>query len=259
MNDCSETPRLNAVVQSKLLVKVMAFSIAALVLLSAAGQVAKHYFGYPTVFGLVDYFDLNMESNPATWYQTIALLLVGALAAAVAVQEKARLGGYWRHWAGIAFLFVFLSADEGAMIHEATIRPLQRLIAIESGMWSPTWVIPALVGVAIVTVLYVPFFFAHLTLREKLLTLAAGSLFVGGAVGMEMATAGIAFREGYDPAHRDRLVHVIMAHIEETMEMVAVIMFVHVPLRRLEGHALTVVLRGEPAGKGVAARSAPGS
>lgn len=243
MAEYSEAPRMNVEVRPELIVKVMALSIVVLVLLSAAGQVAKHYFGYPTLFGLVDYFDLNMESNPATWYQTIALLLAGVLSGSVAVKEKAHAGGYWRHWAGIAFIFVLLSADEGAAIHEATIHPLQRFISIEAGMWSPTWVIAALVVVAVVTVIYVPFFFAALTTREKILVLVAAILFVGGAAGMEMLSASIVFSEGYDPDHRDRIVHVVMAHIEEIMEMLAVVVFVHVPIARLEGHALTLTLR----------------
>lgn len=69
----------------------------------------------PGVFRLL--FDLSGEGNFATWFSSTQLAAV-AFAAGIRAGQLRRNQPHWRIYALAALGFLFLSMDEGAMIHE---------------------------------------------------------------------------------------------------------------------------------------------
>lgn len=211
----------------KAIVGWLGTAILVLTILSFAGQISRFYFGHPTVFGLVPFFYLDLESNLPTWYQSTSLLFAALLLAAVGVAVRRKGGEFGAHWFGLAALVLFLSLDEMAMVHERAIEPIQRLTGRPDGIWAPTWIFMGLILVAAVGLFFLRFFL-HLKRAMQLRLLAAAALFVFGSVGLEMVAAGI----GGD---KETFAYVILTHSEEFLEMVAVLILIDALLRHLEG------------------------
>ena len=70
-------------------------------------------------------FILSGEANIPSWYASSTLLLCSILLAMIACGKKRAGDSYLMHWSALSVIFLFLSLDEAAMIHEMTIKPLQ--------------------------------------------------------------------------------------------------------------------------------------
>jgi hypothetical protein len=77
-------------------------------------------------------FDLDREANIPTWYQSALLLLCCALSAAIGRLSNFGAGVRGR-WLLMAALFLCLSIDEAAVIHEMLVTPM-RLVFHTSGI-----------------------------------------------------------------------------------------------------------------------------
>jgi uncharacterized membrane protein YhaH (DUF805 family) len=232
---------LGIVLQRRKIVSALFGAVAGLTLLSLAGQFARFYLDLPTVFGLVRLFYVDLENNLPTWYQTMALAFAAVLLAWLALAARRMRAPFSGHWLALFLLFVFLSLDEAASIHEATIEPLQRITGRPGGVWQPTWVF---VGIALVTAVAVAFlrFFLHLPRSERRQVAWAAALFVLGAIGTEMATAALFTTS--DPTYKASVTYAVFAHIEELLEMLGVVVFIDFLLRRLSRTAsLSLVVR----------------
>lgn len=210
------------------IIGTLAVVTAVLLMLSLAGQVARFQFDHPTVFGLVDLFYLDLENNLPTWYQSVIFLFAAALMALIGISNRSIRMPFAGHWLALAAIFVFLSLDEVASLHERTIEPIQRVIK-PTGIWAPTWVILGLTAVVILALVYWRFFL-HLQWRERLHILLAGIVFLGGALAAEMAT-GVLF-DTTDPDFKNAFAYALVANLEETMEMIGLVIFLDFLLRR---------------------------
>jgi hypothetical protein len=131
-----------------------------------------------SVVGMVN---VDYERNIPTWFSASVLLLNSVLLAAIASTKKALGDKYVAHWWALSVIFLLLSMDEVARIHDTVgwyLSPVFRT----GGIFTYFWVIPWSVFVLLVLVTYLRFFFA-LPRRVKWLFLAAGGLYVGGALG----------------------------------------------------------------------------
>ena len=128
----------------------------------------------------------------------------------IRLQKSSQGDRFARHWFGLSAAFLALSIDEVAGVHEA----INTVIDIP-------WTIPAAVVVAIIGMLYLPFLW-HLPPATRRQTLLAGTLFVGGAVGVEHAT-------DWFLANRtmDSLEYNLLTAAEEGLEMIGVVVFIH--------------------------------
>jgi len=218
---------IHVLVDRRRLVRFLAAVVAALVVLSFAGQLLKFEYGYPNVFGLVPLFDVNLENNVPTWYQSIALFACAALLALLAVAARRKHAPFALHWLALALIFLFLSMDEVGSLHERTVEPLSRLVGRPSGVWAPTWTILGAVAVVAIGASYLRFVL-HLAWSERIRVLVAGGLFVGGALGMEMIAA-LVYTE---PVYGESLDVAAIAHVEELLEKLGVLVFLDFLLRR---------------------------
>ncbi|MEW5930224.1 MAG: hypothetical protein AB1941_22425 [Gemmatimonadota bacterium] len=187
------------------------------------------------MYGFVPRFSLVEEANVPTWYSSAALLACAALLAAVARTEREAGSRFVLHWKVLALLFLGLSVDEAAALHELLIEPVRGALGA-GGLFYFAWVVPALAALAVLGLAYLRFL-AHLPPQTRRLFLAAAATFVGGAVGAEMAGGAWVESRGFHNAGS-----ALLWTVEESLEMVGVVVFVYALLRHLElrGGAVTI-------------------
>lgn len=229
--------------------------VPGLVLASTAGQYAHYVLGHDHVFGAVERFSLDGEGNVPSWYSATTLLICAALLGFIAAARRQTGDRWWRHWGALSVLFLYLSIDEGASLHELAVEPVRNLLGV-GGYLYWAWVIPGMVAVGLIGVSYRRFVRALPRETRRRFLWAAG-LFVGGALGMEMLSGPWAEAHG-----RRNAGFAVFFTIEETLELAAVAIFLYALLRYLQDHVGVVSLVfGEPhaaeAGEGAAAGHTP--
>ena len=162
--------------------------IVGLILAGVAGQLSKYLFNHDTVFGLVRLFDLDQEGNIPAWYDSALLLLCSVLLGVIGQGKLLDRDPYMLHWRILAVIFLFMSLDEAAALHEMLIRPLRSTLHA-SGIFHYAWVIPGAVVVLLIGLSYLRFL-ATLPTKTRRLFILAGCLYVSGALILE-------FVEGY--------------------------------------------------------------
>jgi hypothetical protein len=201
--------------------RVLLVIAAALVATSlAAGLVGL--LGGPFVRLLYVGADLSIPS----WYSALMLALASALLAAIACAIKSSQSPrYFRRWLLLSAIFAYLSCDEMLRLHErmtetALLPALDALGFAPGGIFYYPWVIVYAPLVVIFALAYFSFWRA-LPTKTRTLFLAAGVIFVGGALGVEV------FNAYHDEAPGRELVVVVGTHLEESLEMGGVIVFIY--------------------------------
>jgi len=187
------------------------------------------HYRWHEVPGLVrGMFNVDGEENVPTWFSGAILLLSSGLLLAIAGTRRREGARDVLYWYGLAIGFAFLSLDEIAGLHE-TINTVIEM----------TWAIPAAVLVGVVGLAYVPFLI-HLPARTRWLFLEAGAAYVSGAVLAELLTDQF-FLTGQSP---DTLAYNLLTAVEEGLEMMGVVLFIHALLgyMREEGRTVTIAL-----------------
>lgn len=205
--------------------------------LSAASVSAQavHYLTDAHLPGLVRLVNLSREGNIPTWYQASALAVCAALAAAVAVAAARRSDPFRVHWAVLALLFVYLSADEASAIHELTVRPLRTTLGASGLLYYP-WVIVGSAAVATGALVFRRFMRA-LPVRTRRSLVTAGAVFVAGALGVEAVSGMYAEMHG-----RDNLSYGLITSVEETLEMLGIVIVPRALLEHIRDHVGPVTL-----------------
>jgi len=203
---------------------------------SLAARVAKYAWGYEGLLKPLRLFDAGDENTIPTWFSSAQLLLCSFLLAAIAVSQKRSGGRYRRHWGVLSLIFVLLSVDEAASMHEAMGAELERLLAATTG-FNPGgliaffWVVPAAAFTLVFLLAYLGFI-AYLPRTTRRLFLLAGALFVLGALGMEMLEAQVIFASGVEARFESarglpKIVVGLLTSLEETFEMLGAAVFVY--------------------------------
>ncbi len=180
-------------------------------------------------FTLAPLFYFDKEKNIPSLYSSLLLLSAGLLNYFIASVYQARKLPY-RAWLGLAVIMCFLGIDEFATLHEE-LTPLVRMSLGTSGIFYYAWVIPYGIGVLIFGITYLRFLY-HLPPRTRKLFILAGSLYVFGALGFELA--GGLYDEIY-PGHSGFL-HALLITCEEIFEMVGMTTFVYALLDYIVNH-----------------------
>ena len=110
--------------------------------------------------------------------------------------------------------------DETSKFHEGTIVPVRELLDL-GGVLYYAWVVPAMACLAVFAILYFRFTLALESRTQRLFVLAA-TLYVGGAVGIEMVSAA----HKYSMEYQD-LTYDLLGVLEEALEMVGQVVFLY--------------------------------
>jgi len=190
-------------------------------------QSVRYHLGIESLYGLVQLFDMGQEANLPTYFSSMQLLFASLLLFLAGVLRRQARDRYAAHWLWLSLIFLLLSMDEMAEIHEMTIRPIRDLApGLVTGIFYWAWVIPAMVLVVVVSACYARFVFRYLPPYLRRATLLGAAVFVGGAVGVEMPEAAFVEINGMD-----NYTYAMFVAVEETMEMVGILIFLAGVLR----------------------------
>ncbi len=178
-------------------------------------------------------FTVNAEGKIPTWYSAVMLLGCAALLLAIALHCSAK--DQRRRWFVLAGLFAMFSLDEAAGIHDEMSGYLHALMPTE-GFLRSTWVIPAMFFVAALGVWMIPLL-RSISRRTSALFILAGSMYVGGALGVEMI--GAAYLSAHD-LNMQSSAYALLATVEELLEMSGVIVFIYALLRHMQMQNIAV-------------------
>ncbi len=118
-----------------------------------------------------------------------------------------------------------MAIDELMTIHEGLAQPVRDILGLErSGILYFSWVIPGIILVAVLSVSFLKFLF-HLPQYARSYFLVAAALFLGGALGCELIGGWIFYHYG------DHVAYVIVATVEESLEMTGIILFIYALLK----------------------------
>jgi len=204
--------------------RILLLIVALLAAASLFGQYATYFWGDGHMQGFVPEFNLDREMNVPTWFSSVCFLFAAFLLWQLSCADDRQTRPYWR---GLSLIFVFLSLDESAAMHEMAVEPMRRLFHAH-GLLHFSWVILGAVFVAILAILYCRFFLSQPKPVRNWFLLSA-VLFLAGTFGMEMV-GGL-----YTELHgSETFTYALIADCEETLELVGLVLFLHALLVLLE-------------------------
>ena len=192
-----------------------------LVVLSCLSLIILHFFpDSRSAYYFAKAFNVDHERNIPTLYSFLALLFSALLLGVIADAKKLDSDPYKHHWKILSFIFLWLSLDEIGQLHEKLKNPMRSLLNA-TGFLYFTWVVP--IGFLVVIFLFCyRKFLLHLPVATKKMFVAAAALYIGGALGMELPGAYLASTTG-----TENLSYVIVVTIEESLEMLGIVVFIH--------------------------------
>ena len=189
----------------------------------------KNFWMVEIIQSLNRLFNLDGEANIPSWYSSSTLLIASALLATVALFKARYKAPYHRHWKFLAVIFLYISMDEAAVIHEMLNKPLRLIFNTEGHVDSP-WVVIAGLCLIFLAFTYARFLL-HLPSKIRYLFVISGVVFLTGAIGAEF----VSFHGQPQPA-TNTLSYQIPMTVEEFLEMAGVAIFIYAILLYLNEH-----------------------
>lgn len=193
---------------------------------------------------LVDFVHVNVEANLTTGFATAQLALASLLLLMTAWRVARAASPMSYYWLLLGVGFAYLAVDEAVQIHER-LGPWLVGDPQLRGALRYAWVMPATVAVTVAGIAFVPFL-VRLPARIRAGLIAAGAIYVLGAIGMEMVGAATTSYLGQGSVAASASV------LEEVGELFGVLLLIHVVLgfrdgaeRGGEGAAPPGPVRGE--------------
>jgi hypothetical protein len=192
-------------------VPIQRFLIDIITVVAMAGfmaEIAEQGLGMDDPYDVVNMFSLSYERNVPTWLSGTMHVTSAMLLAVIASRAHQAGEPFVRHWWGLSAVFAYVSLDEFVSLHES----MNSWFDFDGVLYFG-WVIPASVLVSIFVLSYLKFL-AHLPAITRFRFVRAGAIFVGGAMGVELALAYWTDLHG-----SSNLVYALIDWVEETMEM----------------------------------------
>lgn len=184
------------------------------------------------VMGFVPLFHLDLEGNIPTYFTTLLLIFISYLLFCISRREAASGSKFSRHWNFLSFLFLLLSVDEYAVIHEKTILPLREGFNLD-GFFFFSWVVLGIAGTALIGIFYLPMIL-RLPARLRNGLILAGFVYLGAVLGLELIGGNYASLYG-----TETFPYQLLVASEELLEMIGLILMINA---LLEHHHSSQVL-----------------
>lgn len=229
--------------------KIIRFFILVIVSITLANiviQYSKFFLGYDSLLGLSRLLNVDNENAIPSWYSSITLLICSTLLALIFAIKKQQNDRYTNHWKGLSIIFLYLSLDEAASIHEILIEPLRHSLKLSGFLYFP-WVIAALILVLIVAITYWKFLFS-LPTKIRWLFMIAAAIYVIGAVGMEMVggaflSTNLASVSMEKSTGWHGMGFQLILAVEELLEMIGIGVFLYALMRYISANIKDIQIR----------------
>lgn len=190
---------------------------------SLAVDLSTHNLAHDRAEGLRRLINVDTEGNVPTLFASGLLLSSAGLLVAIGRLSR-DAGGSAVPWRLLALMFLGIGIDESSMLHEALSAPVRRYLGDLGPAFHYAWVIPGIVATVAVGAAFLPFLLRLPSATRNRFILAA-AIFVGGAIGMELAG-------GLAAGHYT--LEVVLYTIEEGLEMTGIIIFLNALLAHIE-------------------------
>ena len=171
----------------------------------------------------IELFDMDRETSIPSLYSVFLLFSIFLLLLVISLLKRKEKAAHVAGWFILALGFLFMTFDEGASIHELLMRPVHRLLIYEEipSIFYFTWVIPAILLVALLALLYLKFMI-DLPAETRRLFLLSAVIYLMGVIGAELAAGYYAGKFGTENPGFN-----LLASVEESLEMMGLILFIH--------------------------------
>ncbi|MEP1216098.1 MAG: hypothetical protein ABJM11_21265 [Marinobacter sp.] len=193
-----------------------------LALLTAHGMglLLTYGLGHDYVKGLVPLFNIGLEGNVPTFFASLLLFFNGLLFLFLWRVSDTRDTGK-KTWLLLSVVFLFLSLDEFAAIHELLIKPLREAVDT-GGLLYFAWVIPYALLVILLGIIIAPTLW-RLGTRYRVLFGTSAAIFLTGAIGIEMLGGNYFESQGGEAD----LTYRLFQTAEESLEFLGLIFLVY--------------------------------
>lgn len=218
-----------------LVVTVIGFTLA-----GSAVQLIKYNFGHDYIFGLGHLFNLATDVSIPAWYSSATLLLCSLLLGIIYLAKRRNAERFALHWAVLSLIFLYLSIDEAAQIHEIIgVTLSQKVTGNTHGFIHYTWVLLGIPFVLLVAAGYLKFLL-HLPRKTMCLFILAGVTYVGGALITDMINGRQADLHG-----PGTLTYQMTTVAEEFLEMTGIVVFIYALLTYMSSEVRIVRINFE--------------
>lgn len=190
--------------------------------------------GHTNFYGFKKFFFDDEESIP-TYFSAVNLLFAGILLAIIANFKSKLNDPFTIQWKILSILFILLSIDEIAGFHEMTIDPMVRAYHLNGYMRFP-WVILGVIFMIGFSLYYFQFLKALPKAYIKGFFCSC-LIFLIGSIGLETISAKIFINLEQSPKD---LMYNLVTTMEESCEMIGIIMFIKVLLSYLKSMNIPV-------------------
>lgn len=201
--------------------QIVAFQLFAAAILAALSLFAGYLMfveGRKWAFGFNYQFYADFEENLPNWYAANVVLFNALLLAFIAWTRKSIARKEFLHWGGLFLVFVFLSLDEIASIHNKFDNAI-KIFLDTRGVFYFAWVIPYGIFSVAMGVLYLNFL-RNVPRRTAILMVVSGFLYVAAALGLEMVEGTLESSVGFE-----NMTMAFLVTAEETLELIAMALF----------------------------------
>lgn len=213
----------------KRVVQFLLCIIAVLTAMHVTQLAIYFYIDDSKIFDFVEIIDFDYEANIPSFYSSAAIIFCAALLWIIGLQKRRDKAPFRYHWIGLAVIFTFLGVDEAIALHEDIGDFVEDEDLVEAeGFLYFAWVVPYGILLFLFAASYFKFVLA-LPKQTKILFITAGTIFISGAVGIEVVSANEA-----DLNDTDTLYYSVLYTIEELCEMFGIVIFCYGILRYIE-------------------------
>ena len=211
MSDPTPSPKIRVNISAKVVFWTLSILAVVFALAGFAAEIFVSHDESDLAWPFARQFMFSEEGNFINWYQSVTLLGCGLLAGIVGLARKAAGGSYAAHWFVMAAAMAFVGMDEAAQIHELTVSAFINTVAAapgaaqaragaqpEDSTHGAKWMFVYLPIGLILAGAYARFFLA-LPGRTKWGMAIAATMYVGGAIGMEMLYEKVAAHNDETP------------------------------------------------------------
>ena len=212
---------MSVLLPSRRIVATLALIAAGIMGVHLATLVLSYGFDRDNVLGLARLFDVDGEDNVPAIFSFGLLLFAAVLLSLITLQQPRGARPRRALWGGLAAVFFYLATDEGFELHERVSRSAARVLGAHELSYY-AWIAPYALGALVFGVAYARFL-GQLPRPIRIRFLAAGTVYVSGALGAELV--GAAYVHHFHTEHA--LGYDIETAIEESLEMAGVILFIY--------------------------------